>query len=380
MSEKHHQNASYDVTPKVSVVTITYNQEKYIRQALECFVNQNTKFGVEFIVADDCSTDDTPNIISEYAKTYPGMIKPILRKRNIGAQNNCIDALQTARGEYVALCEGDDYWTNTNKLQKQADFLDTHADYALCFHPVEIIFEDGAKKESTFPVFSGKPKLNVDELLKWNFIQTNSVMYRRQSYDSIPDYVLPLDWYLHLYHAQFGKIGYTDEVMSVYRRHDAGLWWEADGDRNILLKKQSIPLLGLYIELLALFAGNTSRTDTIYYRINDLLNKLHSIDGNLLHATLDAYPGMIDGLVSHQAAELIRREQYIQYQERELVSKNTRLQLQDKAITVHDERIRALEASLFELENSKLHKLRDTVHRQRLKLRLKPDKDKKSTP
>lgn len=374
------KSVAINVQPKLSIVSVSYNQENYIRQTLEGFIAQKTDFDVEIIIADDCSTDSTARIIEEYAVKFPKLFKPILRTANVGAQVNVIDALKHAEGDYIALCEGDDYWTDPQKLQKQVDFLEAHPTYAVCFHPVSVVFEDKVKKNVIYPILNDDIVLDVDELLKWNFIQTNSVVYRRQQYNAIPDYILPLDWYLHLFHAQFGKIGYIDEVMSVYRRHEAGLWWDADNDTGKLLKKQSIPMMGLFIELLTLFSGSTARTGTIYYRINDLLNKLDSIGRNVLHATLAAYPSMIDGLVTHQAAELIRREKYIQYQERELVSKNARLHLQDKAITVRDERIVALEASLSELENSKLHKLRVTVYRQRRRLHLKPHKDKKSTP
>src|SRR4051794_36797472 len=108
--------------PKVSVVTITYNLEAYIREALDSFLAQVTDFDFEVIVADDCSSDATPQIVEEYARAHPGVFKPILRRKNIGAQPNSVSSLMAATCDYVALCEGDDFWTDPAKLQKEADF------------------------------------------------------------------------------------------------------------------------------------------------------------------------------------------------------------------------------------------------------------------
>lgn len=187
-------------SPKVSIVSISYNQEEYIREALDGFAAQRTEFPVEVIIADDASTDATPRIIGEYAARYPQLFRPILRQTNIGVHANFKDVLSAARGEYLALCEGDDYWTDPLKLSKQVKYLDRHPETTVCFHPVRVIYEDGAK-DSEFPPLSWRRDLSVDALLARNFIQTNSVVYRRQpSYDDIPANVMPIDWYLHVRH------------------------------------------------------------------------------------------------------------------------------------------------------------------------------------
>lgn len=110
-------------SPKVSIVSISYNQEEYIREALDGFAAQRTEFPVEVIIADDASTDATPRIIGEYAARYPQLFRPILRQTNIGVHANFKDVLSAARGEYLALCEGDDYWTDPLKLSKQVKYL-----------------------------------------------------------------------------------------------------------------------------------------------------------------------------------------------------------------------------------------------------------------
>ncbi len=242
---------------KVSIVCISYNQEKYITQALDGFVSQKTNFDFEAIVADDCSSDSTPKIINEYAKKYPNIIKPVLRKKNIGVQANLIDALNRATGDYIALCEGDDFWTDPKKLQLQVDFLEKYPDYSLCFHQVKVFFQNGEEIESIFPTIVDKEKFTIEELLKDNFIQTNSVMYRKQTYESIPNNILPVDWYLHLYHAQFGKIGFIDKVMSAYRRHSDSIWWGTRAPDLSFWKKYAQSRINFYDEVNKLFADRS---------------------------------------------------------------------------------------------------------------------------
>lgn len=222
--------------PKVSVVSISYNQEAYIAQALESFVSQEADFLFEVVICDDNSTDNTAKIIKEYAAKYPEIIKPKLRRKNIGIENNLVDALKRARGEYIALCEGDDFWTDPSKLQRQADFLDKRNDYSIVFHPVDVFFENDEQDGIVYP--AEKNGFTVEELLRRNFIQTNSVMYRAGSgYGADIMNMLPVDWYIHLYFAQFGKIGFIDRTMSSYRKHHGGVWWSSADNEGAFLKK-----------------------------------------------------------------------------------------------------------------------------------------------
>ena len=122
------------MTPLLSIVTITYNHEQYIRQCIEGVLAQKTSFPIEFIIADDCSTDETKSICEEYAKNNPDIIRLISSSANVGAVENEQRALLAAKGKYIATCEGDDYWTDPLKLQKQVDFMAAHPDYSVCFH------------------------------------------------------------------------------------------------------------------------------------------------------------------------------------------------------------------------------------------------------
>lgn len=115
---------------KVSVLMLAYNHERYIRQALDSVVGQRTDFRFEVVVGEDCSTDGTRGIVREYAQRYPDLVKPLFRKKNLGACRNVVSTLRHCKGEYIAFLECDDYWTDMEKLQKQADYLDANAEYA----------------------------------------------------------------------------------------------------------------------------------------------------------------------------------------------------------------------------------------------------------
>lgn len=259
--------------PKVSVICVTFNQEKYIAQAIESFVMQETDFPVEIIISDDCSTDNTRVIISKYAKKYPN-IRPIFIKKNLGVVGNFYEAIQLARGEYIAFCEGDDFWTDKNKLQKQVSFLDAHPTYSLCFHTVRVMV-DG--KVSDTEVYPGPDErtFNLTNLLRHNFIQTNSVMYRRQStYPIIATDALPVDWYLHLYHAKQGKIGFIDETMAVYRRHRAGVWWKDDKNQLEFWQRNAIRHIRFFECVEQLFADDSLYLSIIHKSTEQLIDEI----------------------------------------------------------------------------------------------------------
>ena len=120
--------------PLLSIVTITYNHEPYIRKCIEGILMQQVNFTMEFIIAEDCSTDGTLAICKEYAEKYPNLIQLITSENNVGVIANERRAMKAAKGKYIAFCEGDDYWTDQLKLQKQVDFLEEYPDYSVTFH------------------------------------------------------------------------------------------------------------------------------------------------------------------------------------------------------------------------------------------------------
>lgn len=222
------QNNKYDILVQIEVMT--YNQAKYINQCLDGILMQKTNFKYEIVLHDDASTDGTTEIIKEYEKKYPGIINPIYQKENQFSKNIYINKTYNyprVRAKYLAVCEGDDYWCDEYKLQKQVDFMESHPDYALCYHPAKMIYED----ESHKPIIIGESKHKNPQpyynLLKGNYIPANSVMYRtkylKQELLDYPECIYPGDWYNHIVVSNHGKIGYLPDVMYVYRWHSQGI-------------------------------------------------------------------------------------------------------------------------------------------------------------
>lgn len=128
---------------KVSVIVLTYNQENYIKQAIDSILKQKVSFNYEILVGDDASTDGTSDILKSYIDAGNKCIHIFIREKNMGATANLVDLLQRSKGKYIASCEGDDYWSDEYKLQKQANFLDKHPEYIGCTHSVALIQKNG---------------------------------------------------------------------------------------------------------------------------------------------------------------------------------------------------------------------------------------------
>jgi glycosyltransferase involved in cell wall biosynthesis len=220
---------------KVSVCVPTYNHEQYIGQMLEGALMQQTSFDFEIVIGDDASNDATPDIIRQYSSRRPEIIRAFLHSENQGpseprefaGRNNVLQLLKACRGEYVAMCEGDDYWTDPLKLQKQVDFLDKNPDFAVCHHNMEVIYEDGSPSHF-FNSSDQKQVSTITDLLedKW-FMATASWMYRNhfltEDFADWHAHAAAGDWAIMFQLAAKGKIGYLPDVMGVYRKHSAGL-------------------------------------------------------------------------------------------------------------------------------------------------------------
>ncbi len=214
---------------KLSISLVTFNHEKYIEQAIESILMQKVNFDFEIILGEDFSSDRTRDIVIDYYTKYLDKIRLILPEKNLGCsgQKIFVQTLQACQGEYIALLDGDDYWTDPDKLQKQVDFLDNHPECAICFHDVTTFFEDGSQKPRKYNNFEPKNISTIENILKCNFIPTCSTMYRRGLFDEFPDWyysVICGDWVLHVLNAQQGKIGYINKNMGAYRVHNNGLF------------------------------------------------------------------------------------------------------------------------------------------------------------
>jgi glycosyltransferase involved in cell wall biosynthesis len=212
-------------TPLLSVCLITYNHVKYIKTAIESVLMQKVRFKFELIIADDFSTDGTREILFDYQKKYPEFITLILQPQNVGASQNWINLITHPKAKYIAYFEGDDYWTDTEKLQLQVDFLEANPGYSLSFHNADVINADGKKTIRKFNHYK-KDTYEGEDLLRHWLIPTASVVFRNVLEKPLPKYIQNSthgDLALFLYLAQFGKIGCINKTMSVYRINEQSI-------------------------------------------------------------------------------------------------------------------------------------------------------------
>jgi glycosyltransferase involved in cell wall biosynthesis len=216
--------------PKVSIMLITYNHEKYIAQTLESILTQETEYDYEINVIEDCSTDGTQDIVMQYAKQYPDKVKPYFNEKNIGfkiTQKNSYRGFKTLTGDYIAIIEGDDYWSSPHKLQKQVSFLEDNPGYVACAHNVIKVYEDGSREPHRFLYWEGTPEDHTieDVIFMRAYFHITTLMFRNV-FKGVPPCQFENRWSCEIFvtiaHAQFGKIRYFDEDMSVYRTHAGG--------------------------------------------------------------------------------------------------------------------------------------------------------------
>ena len=215
---------------KLSIIIQTYNHEKYIAQALESVLMQKVDFDYELIVCEDCSTDKTRDVILRYADKFKN-IKLCFNKKNYGvlftfmmSKYNCTDT------KYIAIFEGDDYWTDPNKLQQQVDFLDKNEGFVGCSHDTEMLYEKEKRRVRMNENKVVKPVNVIADIIEGKFYaHTSSYVWRNIFKEGYPkemcyNQTLTGDWFLSMLYAKHGKIKYIDRVMSCYRLTGEGLW------------------------------------------------------------------------------------------------------------------------------------------------------------
>lgn len=211
---------------KVSVIMITYNHGPFVQQAIESVLAQQADFDYELLIGEDCSTDNTADVVRACQQKYPDRIRAVIRTQNVGGRKNSAELKEMVRGEYLAMLEGDDYWTCPHKLQRQVDFLDAHRDYSVCFHSAQMVWEDGSHEPVCHTPPGRKPTYTLEELLVHDFVSTSTVLVRHGLFSEYPDWYWqsPVgDWPFLVLHAMHGKLGYIDECWSTYRQHSGGI-------------------------------------------------------------------------------------------------------------------------------------------------------------
>jgi glycosyltransferase involved in cell wall biosynthesis len=220
-------------TPLVSVLMLTYNHESYIAQAIESVLAQKTNFNVELVIGEDCSTDRTYEICKQYQTQYPDIVKLIHNENNIGISKNFVLSYNACNGKYMAICEGDDFWINANKLQIQVDYLESHPDVCISIHRVMNYYPEDNSKSLSNP--KQKKETTIADLADMNYISNVSAVFRNKLFD-LPEWfsqVSTYDYAMHMINAQFGKIVYLPKVMAVYRQHKKAIWSRTTLDKRL---------------------------------------------------------------------------------------------------------------------------------------------------
>ena len=243
--------------PKVSIWMLAYNHSQYIRQAIDSILMQETTFEFEIVIGEDCSTDNTREILREYQQKYPQIIRVLFHENNVGIHKNFELTLKNCRGKYIALLEGDDYWTDPSKLQIQFDFMETNDDYSMCYQMCQQLDEE----TGDIVVTNGDDPDSIDlrYLLEngW-FIRTCSIFCRSSAWTGFPDWFYGFystDYIFQVLVAEHGKIKCQKETTCVYRRHEAGIT-AVSASKQIKRWKDILKLMGV---LDSYFEGKYSR-------------------------------------------------------------------------------------------------------------------------
>lgn len=216
--------------PLVSVAVITYNQADYIRDCLNGLINQTCDFDYEIVVGDDCSTDGTREVVRQYLAAYPLMFKGLLHESNLGAVPSLLTVLRACQGEFITVCEGDDYWIDPSKLHRQVSALQANEDSDLAFHPAIGRCSD-YKVGDKIIGYHGRHVRHItsDEIVvgRGGIMPSASIMFRRTVIDAIPEWFSEMagcDYHLKCLAGARGGALYLPYLMSVYRINSKGSW------------------------------------------------------------------------------------------------------------------------------------------------------------
>ena len=235
--------------PSVAIRCLVYNHEKYLRDCLDGIVMQKTNFPFFAVVHDDCSKDSSSDIIREYQRNYPDLIRPIFEEENCYSTDwHLADIkIHEAYGDakYIAVCEGDDYWTDPYKLQKQVDYLEAHSDYAVCAHETIIKDEQNSQKNAFFSLEACKNRIipsprtdySFEDTLKGNIFHLSSILFRHEDLTEFPRWRYKIsagDMIFFRYLGSCGKTHWIPEAMSVYRGHHGSLTTEGAEYQSLL--------------------------------------------------------------------------------------------------------------------------------------------------
>lgn len=213
--------------PLVSIVMVTYNQERLIEKAIASVIHQKGNFSIQLIIANDASTDGTLAVAKRWQQRYPDLIKIIDHPTNIGFRANYLSAVRAATGKYLCMCDADDYWIDKRKLDRQTAYMEAHPECALTFHRVVNLYEPSRRK--TLSNGHQVTDTDITHLSRANYITNLSVMYRHELIDpaTLPEWLAEAgvpDYAYHMLYASHGTIHYFSRPMGLYRQSSTGEW------------------------------------------------------------------------------------------------------------------------------------------------------------
>ena len=234
-----------------SVCVISYNQERFIQQTLDSILSQKTDFRFELLISDDASKDNTQKIIKEYELQYPNIIRNISRSKNVGSQINFYSTMEEAKGKYIALCEGDDYWIDSNKLQKQVTFLEENPEYGLIYARAKL-FHNAKQRFYRKPI--GGLVLHFEEIfVKGNRTTTLTTCFRKNLFKKYIQEIKPLkknwllgDLPLWLWFYYNSKVYFNPEIVAVYRKLESSASHSKDFEKQKLFERSRCEVRSFY--------------------------------------------------------------------------------------------------------------------------------------
>lgn len=297
----------------VSILCLAYNHEKYIKDALDSFINQNVNFKYEIIINDDCSTDSTAQIIKEYAERYPQIIKPIFQKENQYSKHRrmLIDILMPqANGKYFAICEGDDYWTDTSKLQKQFDFMEANTEYSMCVSNAFIV-DSNKNKVGEINTVNDSSTLTCNDFILGGgeYVATNSIFSRMEYIEQLPTYFndFSIDYLWQIFLSSMGKTYCFKEPMVAYRINTGSSWTDKiinDENKNININKKIVEKLKEIDE-----CTNKKYDDAITKKITELQFNIFYLENDF---------------------EMMKQEPYLSYKKKLPKGKKIKIMIKEK--------------------------------------------------
>jgi glycosyltransferase involved in cell wall biosynthesis len=261
--------------PVVSVCLITYNHAKFIREAIESVLMQQTSFDFEVILADDFSSDGTREIVKEYAQK-DSRIKPILRDKNVGPGKNFLEMLAAGKGKYIAYLEGDDYWTDPLRLQKQVDFLEHNPDYNMTVGRHQILNEKSGKFKNNRELFNINKPLSLKNYIAFNFGHTSTFLFKN-NFD-FPEWyatVFAGDQAFFITNTKNKKVKYFDDFFSVYRVNEGGITSSVKAQQSVKNTEKFLDKIDDYTnKKYHLLINNRKRLNKFYYYFESTPSKL----------------------------------------------------------------------------------------------------------